>query len=387
MPATITTIKSGLDLTTGYYATSPSSGRNVATDSTGRIWTAYYRRPGVTYTQVYAAYSDNQGQTWTEELVDQPNNKTERFAVIAIDGDDQPHVIWAQRQAGAYAILHSYRVAGVWQAYDTVQAGATTTGLNPASCSDSDGNIHVLWRYSDGTCRLKYNVWSGGSWGVAEEIESGASLYYIPQICVDDSGLVHALWVRDTVTDSELRYAYRDAGGWSAIATWESAVLAAVQDYGPSIAADGLGKVHASWAKSISAAGDDWTIHYRRYDGTSWAAIDIVDTLVSFDANTRVHNTSIQICADDEPSIVAITGGVDADDPAYDNIYYWKRSVAGAWSAREAVTSDALFQSAISGDERHDYWAWGEGDTSMNYSVKFGTKTVAARRRSYAYVL
>jgi len=82
------TIKTGASTS----STKCNNQQKLARKSNGDLWCVYYRSDG-TYSQIYASYSTDGGETWTEEQVCSGSDNQYNPS-IAIDSSDNIHVVW-----------------------------------------------------------------------------------------------------------------------------------------------------------------------------------------------------------------------------------------------------------------------------------------------------
>ena len=71
-------------------------GRDICLDSSGRLWVVYSKIPaGLIRQQIYVAYSDDNGATWTEERVTTGYDGYHHFfPAIAADGFNGIHIVY-----------------------------------------------------------------------------------------------------------------------------------------------------------------------------------------------------------------------------------------------------------------------------------------------------
>ncbi len=388
----ITTVQTGVS---DLYPTRGVAGRKVAVDAgTGRIWACYSKQPGTWY-QVYAAYSDDGGVTWTEEQINQPSSQHQLYPVIAIDSFGRPHVAWCNNSGSC--VQHSYRDGEAWQAYETLDTGNYSSNLRVALASDANGAVHAAWviTWYQGTYpntvwhhETRYCRWDG-NWGNIESVDSSTGVGWSSNpsgcalaLCVDTYGVVHLLSnldVAGTYVNFEVRYACRSNGSWSGLTDWVSD-LGFYHPCPISLAADTLGNVWAAWAELAGDVGDI-TVHARMYDG-AWADAEVVDTLVgAYDDN--VEGLSIQASGDGHPSLVLSVAGFGTEPRCW-NVLYYKRGV-DAWGSRQLVTDGNVDGEYPSGAERSDCWIFGYYDyDTVEMSIKYG-KPVAVGGYCYFF--
>ncbi|RJQ10671.1 MAG: exo-alpha-sialidase, partial [Bacillota bacterium] len=125
--------------------TNAATGRTLARTSTGRLWAVYVKSAGG-YNQIYAAYSDDGGATWTEEAVTSAS-ANQAGPTIAIDSSDNVHVVWYGSSWGtntAYENIQYRKRTTSWQTQEAV-TDKNAHQYSPAIAIDSSDNVHVVW--------------------------------------------------------------------------------------------------------------------------------------------------------------------------------------------------------------------------------------------------
>lgn len=329
MPAEIVEVKHDV----GSAATAQFAGRRIASAS-GRIWVAY-RRPDSGVNQIFVAYSDDAGATWTEEKPNQPNRAQLRPS-LAIDTAGYVHLAWLDTDGGSgFALLHAMRTAGDWQPYTSLDRSSDGVDLAPGL----SGDIHAIW---SGSTSLYYARWAG-SWSSVETVESAACSN--ATCCVDTAGTLHAAWNMWAPTRSELHYCTKSSGTWSPINVWltgrqYNALL-------PVLTEDRTGHVHcASWQATTNYG----YILYREYDGAIWGSWVTLGSKLYY--SMGAHGIGLTVDASGNPSVAVSLYGWQPPSSRW-MLEYWHRS-GGIWGAMEHITSDAWNVYYVSGDRRMD---------------------------------
>ncbi|KKL77233.1 hypothetical protein LCGC14_2036920, partial [marine sediment metagenome] len=93
-----------------------TTSRCISRDSTGRMWAVYISDLSIGIRDLYAAYSDNAGATWTEELVESNNRPPiDAPPTIMVDSNDVPMIIYKREPSfGNHLILYIDRAGGSW---------------------------------------------------------------------------------------------------------------------------------------------------------------------------------------------------------------------------------------------------------------------------------
>ncbi|MGB9626841.1 MAG: hypothetical protein ACPMAQ_18465, partial [Phycisphaerae bacterium] len=116
------------------------------------------------------------------------------------DGSGRAHVVFPQRGAGGtYDLMHAIKESGVWTTTAIMSTGGTSDFENyPRLARDLAGRIHVLYsRTTDsGAGNVCHRIWNGTAWSPETIIGQVSQAYYQrPDLSVDSSGRIHAVWV------------------------------------------------------------------------------------------------------------------------------------------------------------------------------------------------
>lgn len=121
---------------------------------------------------------------------------------IAIDSEDSVHVVWYGAGhlpvVGDRSIVYRSRTGLGW-ATEEVLAQAAKFQYSPAIAIDSDDNIHVVWtgrNWGDnpGNYNLQYIKRTAGIWGAQEAVSDKDAHQYRPSIAIDSEDNVHVVW-------------------------------------------------------------------------------------------------------------------------------------------------------------------------------------------------
>ena len=184
---------------TGAISTAYSHQRAIVRDSTGRLWTVYHRNVSGLGGNIFVAYSDNDGATWTEEAV--TNISGDQYgASIAIDSSGYVHVAWAGTGWGTYTARYSIQYRKRTSSWQTQEA---VTNINsnqspPSIAVDSFGYVHVAWHgqgwgVNTGAQNIQYRKRTS-SWQAQESVTDSASSQGFVPIAIDSSNYVHVAW-------------------------------------------------------------------------------------------------------------------------------------------------------------------------------------------------
>jgi len=289
---------------------------------------------------------------------------------IAIDSNTNLHVVWCDYTAGNSEIYYKRSTDGglTWSGSKRLTWNSGNS-VYPAIAIDSNNNLHVVWHDSTpGNDEIYYKRSTDGglSWGAAKRLtwNSGNSGY--PAIAIDSNNNLHVVWEDSTPGNSEIYYKRSTDGGstWSATKriTWTSS-----GSYDPAIAIDSNTNLHVVWY--------DWTpgnyeIYYKRStDGGStwgatkrltWTSSDSYDPAIAIDSNTNLH----VVWYDWTPGNYEI---------------YYKRSTDGGstWGATKRLTwnSGSSQEPAVGIDTNNNLHMMWRDSTPGNYEIYYKRST------------
>jgi hypothetical protein len=145
------------------YPATSIYGQSVVVASTGRLYAVYSYSIGGN-SRVFCAYSDDNGETWTQEAVSTDAVRGQSSPAIAIDVNDDVHIVWTSYLT-PFRLLYSKRSGGSWSAPSTVYAEADYQ-IGAAIGVTSTGVVHVVYRRSSGSYYLLNHITcTGGTWG------------------------------------------------------------------------------------------------------------------------------------------------------------------------------------------------------------------------------
>jgi hypothetical protein len=246
-------------------------------------------------------YTDSMG--WTTPVRIDTATSTAAYSRVIYDSHGNALVLWQQLDGTSYHIYYTWLAAGeiTWSAparLDTTVGNAGSSRL----AADSHGNVVALWTQTDSAqTGAIYHVWSSvyisstAGWGAAELVEAGGNGNQAPQMAIDPSGNVMAIWERmdSNTPTSHIRYATLPAGG-----SWSASAQVSATDAGtsentevPQIAFDTRGEALAIWSRFVN--------------GDSTARSDVYTPGVGWSAPVDAGNT-----ADiDEPALAVAPNG------------------------------------------------------------------------------
>jgi hypothetical protein len=123
-------------------------------------------------------------------------------------------------------------------------------GFEPEVAVDASGNVTAVWTRSDGT---NFRIQSAtrtptGSWSVPQTISDPGQGASGPQIALDSSGNAVAVWTRSDGTNLRIQAAYKPAGG-----SFQAAVTVSASGFdasAPTVSLDNSGQALVAWQRT-----------------------------------------------------------------------------------------------------------------------------------------
>ena len=274
------------------------STRNIAVDSSGVMYTAYYDGTRVEYQK-----SLDDGETWGS-VVTVYTDTGIRQTVMCIDTDDNLHIMW--KESDTTALHKCYWVGNsTWSdPFYVRDESGSWQNLVP----DYSGNVYAFWA---GVSGMFWRVWDGDSWSdsVMIRADQGSPDEQHPEAVISSNGTIHLTFGG---TDSGVTGIYysrsTDGSSFSTPIQIDGDLGGAWQ---PSVVVDSNDDLHVVY-QGKNASHADTQIIYVKFDasGVSWSseeyltdlsttkhryptiAVDSNDTLYSIWSNTGVAGGS-----------------------------------------------------------------------------------------------
>ncbi|KKL86502.1 hypothetical protein LCGC14_1944100, partial [marine sediment metagenome] len=234
------------------------SNRTMARASDGRLWVVWEHRRIFDTDGIRAAYSDDDGATWTIEVPLAGVNVGEVMSLV-LDSSDVPMIIYIDEDSSPKAIRYLDRSGGSWNSPELVYEFSGDPQIHFAAI-DSGNAIHIA--FADGHT-VKYITGSTGSWSGASTIHTDGDF---PSVCAIAVTLDDDILVMFGVNTGDYKSLYYD-GSWNAAQSihsptsgWSVGTLVirsngtAVAAYKCDTASSGTGDIHLN-VRGIGVSG------------------------------------------------------------------------------------------------------------------------------------
>jgi len=174
-------------------------------------------------------------------------------AQIAVDSAGNATAVW-QSSDGTNVIIQASTkpFGGSWQAISDDLTLPGQYALNPQIAVDFAGNATAVWRRSNGS---KYIIQAstkpfGGSWQISsDDLSLPGQDAFSPQIAVDPTGNATAVWYRSNGSHTIIQASTKPFGGSWQVSS-DDLSLPGQNASAPQIAVDSSGNVMAVWSRS-----------------------------------------------------------------------------------------------------------------------------------------
>jgi len=224
----------------------------LARDSNGKLWATYSKRVGDFY-HIFVAYSEDNGKTWAEEQITF-GNRHQKHSSIAIDSSNNVHLVYLD-YINDYSVYYKKRDAlGNWQAEELLDQNTYEEFNRPDIAIDSQDNIHVVWKKYDAVPNITYIAYRkkiGSSWQDVEEATPEHKYDDDATIAIDNNDNVHLVFTGKYGVDehANVQYRKRDNNGWG------DRVALEYEDWRSencSICLDDDGNIYVSWDNGLN---------------------------------------------------------------------------------------------------------------------------------------
>ena len=265
--------------------TSDGDAHNVqlAVDANGHVTTVWHQYD--TSLRHYDLWANRYtpGIGWgTAELIETSQTDGTGGVQLAVDANGHVTAVWAQGAPSRTDLWWNRYTPGTgWGAAQMLEYGASSGGTgNPRVAIDSSGNVILVWSKSVPGSR---DLWSkrytfGVGWGAAEPVEDMVGTSYQSELVADANGNATVVWVQFTGVTGTIESAW--ANRYTPGIGWGTPELIETSDSGhassPELAVDASGDVTAVWTQDDGTANNLWANRYT--PGSGWGEAELVDT-------------------------------------------------------------------------------------------------------------
>lgn len=211
----------------------------MVVDSKNKIHMVWHGSGSEWYVWIW--YSTYDGTSWTLPfritLIDTANKSL--YPDIAIDSNDRLHVVWMD--CASNMIAYSIYDVSSWS--DPIQLPDPSSGYScdPRIAIDSNDYPHVVWQERKDGYHIYYTYYDGSSWSTPCLL-SGEKDGFYQTITIDLQGGIHVLW-KDSYSN-ELYYSFSSDGN-----SWNTSTVGS-RGSRPDITVDNTGNLHAVWGRA-----------------------------------------------------------------------------------------------------------------------------------------
>jgi|GEM_PF-6752563 hypothetical protein len=176
----------------------------IAVSGDGTPWIAFYRNFSGVPEGLYVSHKNTDG--WTLDRVDTSTGSSiilTHTIVIAMDGNDQPHVVYGYNDPVYSNLRHAWKDAQGWHKEEVTPAKKTGSSISLAI--GRDGSVHATYfpaSYGNKPCYCKRNP-ASGVWSVDTAMDAWGSMLGSAAVAVDTAGAPHIVapgvyWTKGT---------------------------------------------------------------------------------------------------------------------------------------------------------------------------------------------
>ncbi len=228
---------------------------------------------------IFCVYSD--GHHWFEPVqISVIDTTYSSSPCIAVDSYYTPHVVWNHRAIFPDAdIYYSTLTESGWTEPFNLTEDVGTS-YDPIIAVDSNDNLHVVMStYNNGRYSIFYRKFNGIEWLPIEPVIVSDYSSADPDLVIDSEDNLHLVWVDGPYPDADIYYSRFDGISWSPMQD-----ISQVEIYPsskPAIALDSFSHPHVIW-NQITQWGPDPVIeeiYYNYSNGGNWAEPENITNL------------------------------------------------------------------------------------------------------------
>lgn len=249
----------------------------MVVDNAGNVTVLWIEQPGSMNMVQVARFANG---TWTTSPTTLGSNMNANVSPsLVVDGQGNVTALWLEQQGSTYAVQAARCSNGTWGAITTLD-GATPNAYGNTTLKmivDALGNVTATWLEHVGSAlAIEVARFSANSWTPAAILDNNGTpnASSSASLVVDSLGNVTAAWLENTIagTVAEASYYAIQTGTWTTPPTIiDQDNAAAIQ---PQLIVDQSGIVTAVW---LEYAGGSYQVQAARFNGTSWTSPVLLD--------------------------------------------------------------------------------------------------------------
>ena len=248
----------------------PSSNPALAVDSQGTVHLAWQQdtlkeNTDLYYTDIYYAFRNRDG-TWSEAVNVSHNDGDSFYPSIAVDSQDNIHIVWCDNTPGNEDIFYATKSkGGEWSEPANISNNSGDSEY-PMLVADSQDTLHLAWcDFTQGNWEILYSSkFKGDSWSEPLNISRNFSNSGVPALAVDKDDNLYLAWNDDSPGNFDIFYVSKPRDG-----TWSKVVnisRTSEKSGDPSVAVDNHSRVHIVWSEYVQN-NNNWDIVYTARQG------------------------------------------------------------------------------------------------------------------------
>jgi len=254
--------------------------RAIARTPDEKLHVVYY---GTNYRLLYA-YSNDEGQTWSspEQISDFGSGR----AAIASDSQGNIHIVYSSYGDYAYRVIfYKKKTASGWEEEEAVNI-PDYDQTYPVIAIDSQDNIHLVWTGQGlgnnfDVTNIYYRKKEQSGWGSIELVSDESEYqgdWIGADMAIDSNGNIHVAW-EGYNKDSwyNLFYRKKSSGKWESIETINDYDLTNTECYSLSIALDSNNNPLIAW-EGYDYDSDLAEINYSEKVAGSWQTTTLAES-------------------------------------------------------------------------------------------------------------
>jgi len=179
-------------------ASNPNTNPHVALDGAGNA-IAVWHRPDGSWDSIWSSRYVAGGGWGAPALIETDNTNSARDARVAFDASGNAMAVWIQSDGLRNNVLANRYTAGQgWGTAVLIETDNAGPALEPRIAFDGNGNATAVWSHRDVagfTFNILANRWTAATgWGAAAPIDNAPEAARAPQLGIDGSGNVIAVW-------------------------------------------------------------------------------------------------------------------------------------------------------------------------------------------------